>query len=137
MADFFKYVDGARTKQQRWVDQGDGTWAPAVDVVAGGGSSGGAVTTKPGPRTPLGYVQVTNVAAAYTLAPPGGATIAVIEAEGNEFRYRTDNTAPTATVGQRLFDSQTIELAINPLTDVKLFPMDGVTTGTLNISYYS
>lgn len=142
MADFFVYIDGARTKQQRYVDNGDGTWSPEV-YNQNSGSGGSAVTVKPGPRTPLGYSQITAVSGAVTLASgslgaiPVGATIAVIEAEGNDFRYRTDNVTPTISVGERLLDSQTIELAVNPLSGVKFFPMNGVTTGIINIHFYS
>lgn len=63
--------------------------------------------TRPGVTatyTPLGYCQLTSMAASTALSTcaggvPAGATLAQLCAEAQAVRYRDDGTAPTATVG--------------------------------------
>ncbi len=53
--------------------------------------------------TPLGYVQDTSLSAAGLIPTvPAGVTYAVIQAEGQDVRWRDDNVDPTAAVGMVL-----------------------------------
>jgi len=53
-------------------------------------------------RTPLGYQQITSLAAAVGLTVPAGAQRARIQVETQAVRWRDDGTNPTATVGMRI-----------------------------------
>lgn len=66
--------------------------AGALPVVARGG------------LTALGFEQITALSSSAALTVPSGATIAVVQAEGMDVRWRPDGatTAPTASVGMLL-----------------------------------
>ena len=66
--------------------------AGALPVVARGG------------LTALGFEQITALSSSAALTVPSGATIAVVQAEGVDVRWRPDGatTAPTASVGMLL-----------------------------------
>lgn len=60
------------------------------------------VQTRDSRLKPLGYVQLTSLAAAAGVAAasvPDGAKAALIQAETQPVRYRDDGVAPTASVG--------------------------------------
>lgn len=82
---------------------------------------------------PLGYQQITDLAASTALTVPATASIALIQAEAGDARWRDDGVAPTAAVGMLLFDGA--ELMYNgDLSAVRLIK---VTAGTkVNISYW-
>lgn len=83
---------------------------------------------------PLGYQQLTSIAASTALTVPAGATCALLQAEGQIVRLRDDGTAPTASVG--------VELAVGAVP----FPYCGALSailviqatsgGILNVLYY-
>ena len=58
-----------------------------------------ARTVLSGPLTAKGYEQITSLASATSLTVPAGAWIAIIQAEDNNVRWRSDGTAPTISVG--------------------------------------
>ena len=97
--------------------------AGALPVVARGG------------LTALGFEQITALSSSAALTVPSGATIAVVQAEGVDVRWRPDGatTAPTASVGmllpagaERVFDGG--------LSSVRFIQ---VTSGAvINVSYY-
>src|SRR5882672_6430716 len=63
---------------------------------------------------PLGYCQLTSLAAATKLSAcsggiPAGATSALISVEGAAIRYRDDGTAPTTTVGMPIAIGQAFQ----------------------------
>lgn len=66
--------------------------AGALPVVARGG------------LTAMGFEQITSLSSSAALTVPSGATIAVVQAEGMDVRWRPDGatTAPTASVGMLL-----------------------------------
>jgi hypothetical protein len=64
------------------------------------GNSSTGIATKPSPYTNTGGdVFNQSVTTAYTLACPAGSTLATVAIIGGAVEYRTDGTAPTATVG--------------------------------------
>jgi len=62
----------------------------------------------------------TSLAAAVTLATPGGATKLILQALGANVRYRLDGVNPTATTGFRLFDGDTATITIGTGTAVSV-----------------
>jgi hypothetical protein len=95
------------------------------------GSGGGGA---PYGATPRGYQQITGMSAATALTPPGGATFAVVTAEGVDVRWRDDGVAPTATVGMLLYAGNTIEFS-GDLATVQF--IQTAAGSILNVSYYS
>jgi hypothetical protein len=65
----------------------------------------GLSTTSPSYQKPASYTNTggdvfnQSVTTAYTLACPAGSTLATVAIIGGAVEYRTDGTAPTATVG--------------------------------------
>lgn len=55
-----------------------------------------------------GYQQLTSLASATTLTVPAGTSVALIQAEAQDVRWRDDGTNPTATVGMILSAGQTL-----------------------------
>jgi hypothetical protein len=81
----------------------------------------------------LGYQQITALSAATALAPPAGATTAVITAETQAVRYRDDGTNPTATVGMPIAVGQPFTYTGN-LAAIKF--IEQTASAKLNVSYY-
>lgn len=97
--------------------------AGALPVVARGG------------LTALGFEQITALSSSAALTVPSGATIAVVQAEGVDVRWRPDGatTAPTASVGmllpagaERVFDGG--------LSSVRF--IQATSGAVINVSYY-
>lgn len=95
--------------------------AGALPIVARGG------------LTALGYQQITGLSSSTAMTVPSGATIAVVQAEGADVRWRDDGTAPTASVGmslpagaERIFDAS--------LAAVRL--IQTASGAVVNVSYY-
>lgn len=105
----------------------------SVGAVVEQGGGGNSLTDQMSGGVPLGYVQMTDLADAHALEPPVGATYAIMQAEGQAFRWRDDGPDPTPAVGMRL--EATGELRYDG--DLSLFRVVGETAGAiLNISYY-
>lgn len=83
--------------------------------------------------TPLGYAQLTSLAAAASLTVPAGATIAVFIAEAQGVRFRDDGTAPTATVGMPLATGEPFEYKGNLAAIEFIAQFSGA---ILNVSFY-
>jgi len=86
-------------------------------------------------RRPIAYEQVTGLTAAkgLTAATFAGATMAVLEAEAQDIRFRDDGVDPTATVGMILKVGVPYEYVGN-LAAIKFFQT--AATAILNVSYY-
>lgn len=83
---------------------------------------------------PLGYVQVTSLSSAVGLGTvPTGATIALIQPETTNVRWRDDGSNPTTTVGMILAAGDTLIYNGN-LQAIKFIEITG--SAKLNISYY-
>lgn len=84
-------------------------------------------------NTPLGYQQITNLAAAIGLTPPKGAVWAIISCETQAVRYQADGTNPTAGVGQPLPVNTDLPFS-GDLTRVKF--IEQVASAKLNVTYF-
>lgn len=80
---------------------------------------------------PAGYEQITDLSSAVDLGVKGRA--ALIQAEGDDVRWRDDGTDPTDSVGVLLADGQDMFYTGN-LYALKFIETTG--SGILNISYY-
>lgn len=83
---------------------------------------------------PLGYQQIADLSAAEGLAPPAGASFAVVNPESQAVRWRDDGTPPTASVGMLIpvdgeFTYQ------GDLTKIKF--IQAASGAKLNVSYYA
>jgi len=87
-----------------------------------------------------GFQQITNVTTAFALTVPTGATMALLQAEGCDYRWRDDGTDPTTSVGMVLPEHDAGTLAVAPFLYVgdlsKLKLIETTTDGVLNVSYY-
>lgn len=83
---------------------------------------------------PLGYQQITSIAAATALTVPAGASIALIQAEAQAVRWRDDGTNPTAAVGYPLAAGS--ELVYSGAGLSRLRFIEQVGGGILNVVYY-
>lgn len=82
----------------------------------------------------MGYQQVATVTTAQRLSVPAGATMAIIQCEGQAVRWRDDGTAPTAAIGMRLVPGQNLEYD----GDLQRVTVIEETAGAkINISFYS
>lgn len=54
------------------------------------------------PLTPVGFEQISGMAAATSLSPPQGALYALIQCLAQNVRWRDDGTSPTTAVGMQL-----------------------------------
>lgn len=89
-----------------------------------------------GNLVPAGFEQITNVVAAVGLTVPTtkpDARIAVIQAIGQNVRWRDDGTAPSATVGMQLSAGNDI-LYTGDLSAIQFIEEAG--GAELNIMYY-
>lgn len=83
---------------------------------------------------PLGYQQITSLAAAAALTIPAGCSVAVIQAEGQPVRWRDDGTNPTASVGMRILVGGELVYDATGLTTLRF--IEEAASAKLNISYY-
>lgn len=92
------------------------------------------VQTRSGYMEPAGYVQITSLAAAANITSiPNGATLAVIQAESQNVRYRDDGTNPTTSVGMILAAGDILYYT-GDMSAIKFIEVTG--SAKLNISYY-
>lgn len=86
--------------------------------------------------TPKGYQQITGFSgSAATLTVPSGATFAMIGAEGSDCRWRDDGTAPTSSVGMRMYWGQPPIQFSGDLSALSFLALGS--GGVLNVSYYA
>jgi hypothetical protein len=89
----------------------------------------------------LGFTQLTGIdAAAKGLAQgtggaiPTGSAYAIIQAEGQDVRWRDDGTDPTASAGQRLYAGDTLQYDLR-LDRIRFI---GAAAGAfINVTFYS
>lgn len=89
----------------------------------------------PGSLIPLGFQQITGMISATSLTIPAGATVAIIQAEAQNIRWRDDGPVPTSTVGMLIFATDTRGLPyVGNLANIKLIQ---ATSGAIaNVAYY-
>jgi hypothetical protein len=86
---------------------------------------------------PLGYQKIAaaTLVAATPLTVPTGATVAIIRVTAAPVRWRDDGTAPTATDGIPLADTDTVPFEYwGSLSKIQFILQSG--SPILNVSYY-
>lgn len=86
-----------------------------------------------GQRECVGYQQLTSLSASSTLTVPSGATMALIQAETQNVRWRDDGTAPTGSVGMLITAGSILEYT-GQIELLKL--IEATASAKLNVSYY-
>lgn len=66
---------------------------------------------------------------------PGSPTKAMIRCEGQPVRWRDDNTAPTAAVGQLLNVGDVLKCDASNISKIRF--IQTAATATLNVNYYA
>lgn len=85
---------------------------------------------------PAGFQRITDLSSAVGLTVPSGATVAVIQADTQNVRWRDDGTDPTATAGIQLVKGG--ENAIRYDGDLKKIKfIEEAASAALNVSYYA
>lgn len=100
-------------------------------------TSGGRIKSDSaiGGMTPAGAGQMAlGIATSTALTVPAGSTMALIQVESNDARWRDDGTAPTSSVGMKLYRDSTY-LYTGDLSAVRFISESGA-AATLNILYY-
>lgn len=82
----------------------------------------------------LGYEQNTTLNTAKALTVPGGAQRALIQATGQNVRWRDDGTDPTATVGMQLAAGDSLFYTAD-LSALKV--IEEAASAKLNVTYYA
>ncbi len=91
---------------------------------------------------PLGYCQITNLAASTQLVTascntgsvPTGASVAAVVVETQAVRWRDDSVAPTATIGMPLAVGSMLVFTETDLTALRF--IEQVASAKLSISFY-
>lgn len=98
-------------------------------------SDQGGLQVTDGRLVPLGYVQLTSLAASTPLSPhvPANTRLAIIQAEGANVRWLDTIGTPTPTFGMILYDTQDIVYVGNP-SDLKFIQTSS--GAKLNITFY-
>ena len=92
------------------------------------------VQTRSGYMEPAGYVQLTSLASAVGLGTiPDGVTLAVIQSETQNVRYRDDGTNPSASVGMILVAGDILYYT-GVMSSIKFIQV--AASAKLNITYY-
>lgn len=87
-----------------------------------------------GQRRPLGHQLALDASTpAVGLTPPAGATMAIIEVNAQNVRWRDDGTDPTAAIGMQIVAGNSF-VYVGDLTAIKFF--EEAATANLNVAYY-
>lgn len=83
---------------------------------------------------PLGYEQITNLAAAVGLTVPAGTRLVLVIPETQAVRWRDDGTNPTASVGQPIAVGS--ELSYDGASPTRLKFIEQAASAKINVVYY-
>jgi hypothetical protein len=90
--------------------------------------------TRAGYMESAGYIQITSLSSAVGLgAIPDGTTLAIIQAETQNVRYRDDGTNPSASVGM-LLPAGDLLYYTGKMADLKFIEVSA--SAKLNVTYY-
>lgn len=115
--------------------------APAMAQNNSGVGGGGLMSVAPvymykalGASLGEQYVTALQLASAFNLSPPAGATVAQICVETAGVRYRDRGSAPTATIGMPVLAGTCFQYA-GPLNVVQFILISG--SPTMDVFYYA
>lgn len=86
---------------------------------------------------PLGYQQITSLAAAQTPTVPAGANVMIVSAETQAVRFRSDGVTPTATVGFPLAVGVQLVFRMSNAALGAIKFIEQTASAKLNIEYYA
>jgi hypothetical protein len=92
------------------------------------------------PLVPIGFCQLTPLAAATTLSScsgggiPARASLVVLRAESATVRYRDDGVAPTAAIGQPILTTDRPLVYVGTLSALQFIAASG--SPTLDVAFY-
>lgn len=112
---------------------GGGLKTGLVDALPAGTNLIGKIATTPNNLTAKGYQQITSLSAAAAMTVPSGATVALIQAETKDIRWRDDGTNPTSSVGM-ILPAGTSVFFTGSLSAFRA--IETAASAKLNISYY-
>ena len=91
------------------------------------------MTTVPGHLIPLGYQQITSLSGSTALTVPDKASLAVIQPESQNVRYRDDGVAPTASTGMKIVANDLL-FYTGDFSAIRFIEETG--SAKLNVTYY-
>lgn len=83
----------------------------------------------------LGYEQITGLSTVKTLTVPAGATLALLQAEAQNIRWRNDGTDPTAGIGMILVAGQAPTEYKGDLSLLEF--IEATASAKLNVAYFA
>lgn len=83
---------------------------------------------------PLGFQQISSLAAAQHITPPKDARVALIQAVTQNVRWRDDGTVPTASIGMQAVAGEAPFLYTGDLAKIQF--IEETASAEVNISYY-
>jgi len=93
-----------------------------------------SLLTADGTLAPIGFEQLTSLAAAKSLTSPTGARLALIQAEDQAVRWRDDGVDPTSAVGMQLAAGKDF-FYIGDLSNIRF--IEESASAKLNVAYYN
>ncbi len=106
-----------------------------IPVLFGAGSSQYSLRTVDGTLRPVGYRQLASLGSATSIPTVSGAELVMIQAEGQNLRFRDDKIAPTTSVGFQIFAGDSLWYNAADLTDGQL--IEESASGKANLLFYS
>jgi hypothetical protein len=91
--------------------------------------------TTPANLNPKGYQRFDDMAAAVSLTVPVGASLAFLQAEGANVRWRDDGVNPTASVGNLLIAGAPATAYTGDLSALRFVEVG--TNAVLNVNFYA
>jgi len=93
-----------------------------------------SVLTVDGSLEPKGHEQLTSIESPAALSPPSGARLALIQATGENIRWRDDGTDPTSATGIQLEAGNDFWYVGN-LASIRL--IEESSGAAVNVAYYA
>lgn len=93
-----------------------------------------ANTVKSETLDPMGYEQIADASVAVGLTVPPGAKYAIVQAVGQNVRWRDDGTDPTTTAGMQLVAGYDMFYK-GELRDIRF--IEEAAAAEINVSYYA
>lgn len=115
-------------------------WSPASAAnpcpVGVTGPTGGPISVIPDASVSTGYQQVTGLTSAKSFTPPAGTTYCNVISTGAAINFRSDGTAPTASVGMPLAVNQPAAFRMSVASLAAIQFIQQAATAVLNVDCY-